>query len=81
MPIFACSKCGAVENTALSRYWMRVLKDPKPPPLCSECDPEIGKWHGAFPKESAKDHGYVQGPDGFLYNPGDPMLDTKPRRR
>ena len=47
MPLFKCSKCGCVENTACYNYWMRVHKKE---PLCSECDPEIGKWHGHFPK-------------------------------
>ncbi len=37
------------------------------PLLCSECDPEIGKWHGCFPKESAD--GMNIGKDGFLYHP------------
>jgi hypothetical protein len=62
MSLFRCSKCGCVENTALSRYWMREEK----PPLCSECDPEIGKWHGAFPKEDADATGYVADKSGFL---------------
>jgi hypothetical protein len=33
--------------------------------LCSECDPQIGKWHEIFPKKSAI--GYLLGNDGFLY--------------
>ena len=33
--------------------------------LCSECDPEIGAWHGKFPKRSAV--GMLVGRDGFLY--------------
>ena len=62
MSIFRCSKCGCVENTATSNYWTRDGK----PPLCSECDPEIKKWHGVFKKKSAI--GYMEGTDGFLYN-------------
>ncbi len=50
MPLYACSKCGCVDNTALGGYWKRVYLD-KLPPLCSECNPEIGKWHGDFPKD------------------------------
>ena len=57
MPLFKCEQCGCVENTALSNYWTRNLRDPsepKPwairPALCSACDPDIGKWHGAFPQ-------------------------------
>jgi hypothetical protein len=70
--LFACEKCDAVENTALSNYWTRNLDDPKgpkKPALCSECDPAIGTWHGRFPKETAKAAGYVVGRDGFLCTP------------
>jgi len=52
MPLFACSKCGCVENTALCEYWYQVAIEKKKP-LCSECDPEIGEWHGKFEKRSA----------------------------
>jgi len=71
MPIFRCDKCGCVENTAASGYWHRFTDyhgDKPPPALCSECDPEIGKWHGMFPKESAK--GMLLASDGFLYSKG-----------
>ena len=64
MPIFECSKCGCVENTTVSNYWEDRLKGKDP--LCSECDPKIGKWHNKFPKESAK--GYLLGSDGYLYH-------------
>lgn len=48
MPLFECSKCHAVDNTALTNFWWsQHISDP---PLCSECDPETGKWHGHFPK-------------------------------
>ncbi len=57
MPLFRCEQCGCVENTALSNYWMRgrdaVTLAPRAvplPALCSECDPQIGRWHGEFPK-------------------------------
>jgi len=66
MPIFKCSKCGCVENTATSRYWLRNFRDPNDLPLCSECDPVTGRWHGIFPKMSAT--GYLLGNDGFLYS-------------
>ena len=57
MPLFKCSKCGGVENTACSNYWAGAT-------LCSACDPKIGKWHGLFPRLNPDD--YVEGPDGFL---------------
>lgn len=53
MPLFACSKCGCVENTALGNYWRAASRGE--PVLCSECDPAIGHWHGRFPKEPASD--------------------------
>lgn len=62
MPCFRCSKCGCVENTAACNYWNKE----KGKALCSECDPEIKKWHGRFPKESAK--GMMQSQRGFLYS-------------
>lgn len=49
MPLFKCSECGCVENTALSNFWPDTAMG-KLPPLCSECDPKIGKWHSEFPK-------------------------------
>jgi hypothetical protein len=52
MPLFACTQCGCVENTACCNYWSRTTMD-KLPALCSECDPDIGKWHGRFEKRSA----------------------------
>ena len=48
MGCFKCAKCGCAENTALSRYWFR---DEDELPLCSQCDPKIGKWHGNFPRK------------------------------
>jgi hypothetical protein len=46
MPLFNCSKCGVVENTALGEYWYNKAKGK--PVLCSECGE--GKWHGRFPR-------------------------------
>lgn len=71
MPLFQCSKCGCIENTAVSNYWTRNLvrkgiEKPNNPPLCSECDPEIEKWHGNFEKKSAV--GYFIDKDGFLWS-------------
>lgn len=63
MPLFACSKCKCVENTALSLYWVR---DKGTSILCSECDDKIGKWHNRFEKLSSI--GYWVGNDGFLYH-------------
>jgi hypothetical protein len=70
MSIFQCDVCGAVENTATSDYWTRGLDAPrgapKPPPLCSACDPGINKWHGSFYRRPAAI--YKLASDGFLYS-------------
>lgn len=54
MPLFECQQCGMVDHTALSNFWMRQLEEK--PLLCSECDPEIGKWHGRFPRMTLAEH-------------------------
>lgn len=46
MPLFNCSKCGVIENTALGAYWYNRAKGKLV--LCSECD--TGSWHGRFDK-------------------------------
>lgn len=48
MPLFECSACGSVENTALGEYWT----DPEAP-LCSEC--ATGMWHGLFAQSHVSD--------------------------
>lgn len=50
MPLFICSKCRVIENTALGRYWETVMT--KDEPLCSQCDPKINKWHGRFERQT-----------------------------
>jgi len=62
MPLFKCTKCGVIENTATSNFWIT-----KEPPLCSQCDPAIGKWHGIFDRKPAA--GMKIGSDGLLYSP------------
>lgn len=63
MSLFRCEICGCIDNTALGHYWCRGIKEYKgtiqEKALCSECDPEQGKWHGKFPKKQAteKDKG------------------------
>lgn len=54
MPLFECSNCHVAENTALSNYWTAVSLENKPA-LCSQCDPEIGVWHGKFPRTPASE--------------------------
>jgi hypothetical protein len=50
MPLFACDECDSVENTACCRYWLRK-RATGGRALCSQCDPEIGEWHGRFERQ------------------------------
>jgi hypothetical protein len=52
MPLFRCSRCECVEDTALSNYWSARLQQAAT--LCSACDPKIAKWHGEFAREPAE---------------------------
>lgn len=47
MPTFLCERCGAIENTATSDYWLYKLDNK--PVLCSKCS--TGKWHDRFPRQ------------------------------
>lgn len=56
MPLFVCSNCNGVDNTALAWYWGHEDK-----PLCAECAPAefgdgeptgLGIWHGRFEKRA-----------------------------
>lgn len=66
MPLFKCSKCGCIENTAVGDYWIRVNRDGKEP-LCSECS--FGKWHDEFPKQTPEELGMIKYTDGFYWTP------------
>lgn len=47
MPLYICTKCGVIDNTATGgNYWW---EDNKKKVLCCEC--YTGKWHGLFKKE------------------------------
>jgi hypothetical protein len=63
MPNFKCTKCGCLENTAVSGYsWT----SDKSKVLCSQCDPQIGKWHNYF--ERIIPENFFIANDGFLYH-------------
>lgn len=64
MPLFCCSKCGCVENTAACNYHLTADKTQA---LCAECDPKIGQWHGLFEKRSAV--GMLVDQNGHLWRP------------
>ncbi len=74
MPLYACSKCDGYDNTALTNYWehrRQAWSDKREPELlCSACDPEIGSWHGRFPRLSRLASGLtVTDPQGHLWRP------------
>jgi hypothetical protein len=48
MSLFKCQKCGCGEDT-LCHYWSARLRETAP--MCSACDPKVGRWHGEFPRE------------------------------
>lgn len=63
MPLFQCTQCGAIENTALGEWWGRTQRDRA---RCSEC--ATGTWHMRFEKRNAFVMGYLT--DGrFIYSP------------
>lgn len=64
MPLFKCSGCGTIENTALAKggYWSRNELNGGDP-ICCEC--VTGEWHGQFPKEPAD-------PPRWVPDPADP---------
>jgi hypothetical protein len=66
MPLFPCSKCNCIEDTALCHYWSARMR--QTPAVCSACDPTIGKWHGEFARETAE--GWINGRNGFLLDKG-----------
>lgn len=70
MPLYRCTKCDVIENTALGGYWMQQMAAHKAgvkhEPLCSQCDPAIRQWHDKFPRQAITPD-YVQTQQGYLY--------------
>lgn len=82
MPLFVCSECHAIENTAIGHYWSRHNHERDPEkwpaePLCSGCMPEWmremrhieGDWHGQFPKVIAEPRDVIRRRDAFVWWP------------
>lgn len=80
MPLYRCTKCGCVENTALGWFHCRNMKQYKDDPvykdpMCSECTPSkfrdgseesrYGKWHDSFKKSSAA--GWYVDTTGYIW--------------
>lgn len=68
MSLFACEECNVVENTALCGWVERPGGGRHM--LCSQCNPDIGKWHGIFGREDAAEAGYeLEGDGPYLSRP------------
>lgn len=65
MSLFECEACGVVENTACCNYHWRKMKSQ--PLLCSQCDPDIKKWHDVFERVNVKDTEYEVVPEGGMF--------------
>lgn len=73
MPLYECTKCGALENTAAGPYWIEQMEAHRTggpfKPTCSLCS--YGKWHGLFEKKNAKEAGFTRvDRQGFLHRAG-----------
>lgn len=79
MPLFQCSKCGVVENTALAEggYWWEQAESHREKrafePKCSQCS--TGTWHRQFNREPAT--GMLLASDGFLYSKAEAGMERK----
>lgn len=92
MSLFACQKCGVVENTAvcglvwertdtgelIGEAWSTEGKELREQGveirralICSECNPDLRRWHGLFPRQNAEEAGYTQ-------IPGSRYIERKP---
>lgn len=76
MPLFMCATCGCYDNTALGGYWAQQMKHSEKhgsregfKPQCSEHNPDIGAWHGEFPKQRAE--GWKIDGRGFIWRPAE----------
>ncbi len=70
MPYFQCSRCQCVEDTSLCRYWSDRFRED--PPVCSACDPDIGRWHDQFPRQYPEEGGWILDKrSGFFWQKGE----------
>ena len=53
MSTFICTRCGAIENTATSDYWVDTMEGKQP--VCSKC--KTGVWHNKFPRKHWSEYG------------------------
>jgi len=57
MSIFVCSKCGAMDNTALAVASEEMVENS--PLRCREC--KTGQWHDQFTKQTPTEHWCIGG--------------------
>lgn len=74
MPLFKCSKCGCIDNTAVGNYWAKKLHGHEP--MCAECG--YGEWHDIFEKKTPEECGYVELENGFYGPPDGSFGKVKP---
>ena len=81
MPLFECSQCHVVDNTALTEFWWEVMREGNPA-LCSQCDPSIGKWHDHFPRTNIQDYKRQFGDKSVQYDAAAiaKVLASQPKR-
>ena len=73
MSIYICEKCGTIDNTAVSGYWINCRNNE--PKMCTECN--TGKWHNKFPKKNWKDYGVEKLLELESYNDGSMINATE----
>lgn len=71
MPLFECTECSVVENTALCDYWVQQKEHYEETGslegfagICSEC--RSGKWHGEFGKRTVDEANLIEDEHGYL---------------
>ena len=78
MSQFICRECQVIENTSNCHYWSKPQGTPC---LCSQCDPNINRWHKRFPRNFIYDKGIkgtlALGENGYVYNISNPPTHTK----
>lgn len=67
MSTFLCARCGAIENTATSDYWIDVMEGNKL--ICSKC--KTGVWHNRFERKHWSEYGIAEVLRAQKLNQGD----------
>jgi hypothetical protein len=59
MPLFECSRCAMVDNTAMENNFWESQRD-NSSPLCTTCYGP-GHWHGKFPRLTVRESNAMPG--------------------